>query len=257
VLLTYWYGDASRPEATLPTRPRAVDTERYAGHYASTLYCHTCTEGDGWPMETVWPVRPGDGPGVLMIGERRLVAVDTNVFVSERTRRRVGFRSDAQGHPRYLVIGAETFERLDEKLLERVFGPLWRERPTTTLEARMHRARGEWELAAQAYDDLAERDPENGRVLFYAGQSAVEAGDGALAERMLGRAWAVEQWPGFTAYHLAEAVAMQGRGEEALDWLERAVARGFPDPGMIRTNPHFENLRDEPRFLRLLESGER
>lgn len=255
-LLTYWYGDASRSVAELPERPSAIDSERYVGHYASTMYCHTCPEGGGWAIEAVWPVRPGDERGVLFVGQSRVVAVDTNVFVSERTRRRVGFRTDAKGHPRYMIIGTNTYERLDETLLERVFGPSWRKLPTTTLEARMRRARGEWALAARAYGELAEQDPENGRVLFYAGQSAVEAGDGAFAERMLGRAWAVEQWPGYTAYHLAEAVAMQGRGEEALDWLERAVSSGFPDPGMIRSNPRFESLREEPRFQRLTESGE-
>lgn len=253
-LFTHWYGEASRPAAAVPARPRAIDAERFAGYYAATLYCHTCPEGGGWAMNRVWHLEAADEPGVLMLGQSRLLAVDTNVFVSERTGRRIGFRTDAQGHPRYLVIGADTFARLDDTLLERVFGPTWRERPVTTLEARMRRARGEWGSAARAYAELAEKDPENGRVLFYAGQSAVEAGDGERAERFLRRAWAIGQWPGYTAYHLAEAVAIQGRREETLDWLERAASHGFPDLEMVQSNPRFGSVREEPRLLRLLES---
>lgn len=42
-----------------------------------------------------------------------------------------------------------------------------------------------------------------------------------------------------------------GEKDEALEWLEKARARGY-SPAEIRASPEFDNLRDEPRFQRLI-----
>jgi len=44
-----------------------------------------------------------------------------------------------------------------------------------------------------------------------------------------------------------------GEKDEALGWLEKARARGY-SPAEIRASPEFDNLRDEPRFQRLILS---
>jgi tetratricopeptide (TPR) repeat protein len=44
-----------------------------------------------------------------------------------------------------------------------------------------------------------------------------------------------------------------GEKNEALGWLGKARARGY-SPAEIRTSPEFDNLRDEPRFQRLILS---
>jgi len=42
-----------------------------------------------------------------------------------------------------------------------------------------------------------------------------------------------------------------GEKDQALEWLEKARARGF-SPAEIRAAPELDNLRDEPRFQQLI-----
>jgi TolB-like protein/thioredoxin-like negative regulator of GroEL len=53
---------------------------------------------------------------------------------------------------------------------------------------------------------------------------------------------------------LAQGFAMAGQPEEAINWLEAAVARGFINfPFLARHDPSLESVRTEPRFQRLLK----
>jgi tetratricopeptide (TPR) repeat protein len=60
-----------------------------------------------------------------------------------------------------------------------------------------------------------------------------------------------ESW--FNFWALAVSAAVRGEKEEALDWLEKAVDRGRLHYGFDRREPSFECLREEARFLRLVE----
>ena len=52
---------------------------------------------------------------------------------------------------------------------------------------------------------------------------------------------------------LAQGYAIAGMPDRALYWLEIAVARGFVNyPFLVRHDPFLENLRTDPRFLRLM-----
>ena len=56
------------------------------------------------------------------------------------------------------------------------------------------------------------------------------------------------------SYHLAAVLALAGAREEALDWLENAVDRGFMNHTFLATqDPFLESLRGEPRFLDLVQ----
>ncbi|HMA24094.1 MAG: tetratricopeptide repeat protein, partial [Gemmatimonas sp.] len=53
---------------------------------------------------------------------------------------------------------------------------------------------------------------------------------------------------------LAGAYARAGAAQPAMHWLEVAVDRGFINhPFLAHVDPSLENLRREPRFLRLME----
>jgi TolB-like protein/DNA-binding SARP family transcriptional activator/Tfp pilus assembly protein PilF len=54
-------------------------------------------------------------------------------------------------------------------------------------------------------------------------------------------------------YNLAAVYAIQGEKAEALRWLEEAVELGWSDHIWLSRDPLFENLRDDDRFLRLVE----
>jgi uncharacterized membrane-anchored protein len=50
------------------------------------------------------------------------------------------------------------------------------------------------------------------------------------------------------AYNIACAEARAGRADEALAWIERAVATGYRDVDALASDPDFETLRSRPEF---------
>ncbi|MEK6477474.1 tetratricopeptide repeat protein [Catalinimonas sp. 4WD22] len=49
-------------------------------------------------------------------------------------------------------------------------------------------------------------------------------------------------------YHLAAIYAVQGKKEEALKWLQQAVAYNWIDYALLEHSPYFKNINDEPEF---------
>ncbi len=57
---------------------------------------------------------------------------------------------------------------------------------------------------------------------------------------------------------MAESCALIGQREEALDWLESAVGRGFTNYRFLSRYDRFlEPIRGEERFQKLMERTER
>ncbi len=56
------------------------------------------------------------------------------------------------------------------------------------------------------------------------------------------------------SHHLAGIFALLGEEKEALDWLENAIDRGFINyPLLAEKDPWLANIRNEPRFKKLME----
>ena len=54
-------------------------------------------------------------------------------------------------------------------------------------------------------------------------------------------------------YNLACLEALSGNNEEALVWLEEAVASGYADPEWLQQDTDLASLKEDPRFLELVE----
>jgi hypothetical protein len=54
-------------------------------------------------------------------------------------------------------------------------------------------------------------------------------------------------------YRLAHLYAFLGKNEEALDYLDKVMEEKYPQILRINSNPDFDNLRSEPRFVALIE----
>ena len=52
---------------------------------------------------------------------------------------------------------------------------------------------------------------------------------------------------------LAAAYLLQGRQVEALNWLETAIRLGNENVEWFESDPNWADLRDDPRFLKLME----
>jgi hypothetical protein len=238
-----------------PEKPAAVDTAPLAGNWAATTYCHTCPEGEGWemyyaPLESV-------KTGVIQYEGERWVAEGERVFVSEDSGSRLAFIEDGKGRVRYMVHDGYRLvrEKLDETLLDEVFGPGWEKRDAPPLAAKIWRANGEWEKAAHAFESMAGKQAEPGRALYRAGASWLKAGKPERARSALKRAWVAGPWKARSAYGAAVACAMQEQDDQAFRWLERALEAGLSEPEMLQEDPRLQRLRADPRFAKLLEAA--
>ena len=54
------------------------------------------------------------------------------------------------------------------------------------------------------------------------------------------------------AYQLARVYATYGRKEQAIEWLGKAIQKGYKDLAYVKTDPAFANIRDERDFQLLL-----
>jgi adenylate cyclase len=55
---------------------------------------------------------------------------------------------------------------------------------------------------------------------------------------------------------MARIASVRGQVDEAISWMEEAYAHGRRDVGLLRLDPPLENVRRDPRFLRLLQRME-
>ncbi len=55
------------------------------------------------------------------------------------------------------------------------------------------------------------------------------------------------------SYMVAHRLALLGATEEALDWLENAISRGFINYPFMQCDPFLDNIRDDERFKELTE----
>jgi tetratricopeptide (TPR) repeat protein len=114
----------------------------------------------------------------------------------------------------------------------------------------------DWEAAERAFEQIALREPGNGLAWARLGHIRYNRQNlrGALA--------AVEQAerlgfdPPTMRYDLACLHALLGNRDQALEFLDRAVASGFRDLALLREDKDLDSLRDDSRFRRIVERAE-
>lgn len=91
------------------------------------------------------------------------------------------------------------------------------------------------------------------RSLNGSAMRAYHDGDYAKALSIVQGAYELEPDDSLILYNLACFNALLGNKEEALDWIEQAVEKGFFAPGKISTDSDLESLHGEPRFKAALK----
>ncbi len=59
--------------------------------------------------------------------------------------------------------------------------------------------------------------------------------------------------PARSSFHIARAYALEGRGEEAFEWLKAAMSCGFCDSEAFKTNRDLRRIRGDERYTQYLE----
>jgi tetratricopeptide (TPR) repeat protein len=192
------------------------------------------------------------GPGVLQ-GSSRWLAIDSLVFVNERTGARMEFLPEPGAAPRFLVIGTDCYVRIDDRLFTEVLGPGWASQPATLPRAVLYQNAEQWKEAADTYEELLAQVPSQGRYAFYTGFYGLKARDVGQALRGFHESIRLGRWPEWSHYYIGAALASRGDTDRALDALEQAVSLGFADGRALAADPWWKELRAHARFVALLK----
>ena len=119
-------------------------------------------------------------------------------------------------------------------------------------ERRREAARRARRTAAEHLDD----HPGDTRALCLGAQACLALGDTERAETLIRRAREIAPEETCTLYNTACLRAAEGRGEEALELLERAVRSGYRHRAWAEHDPDLACLRERPGFRAILDRME-
>ena len=126
-------------------------------------------------------------------------------------------------------------------------------RPDETRAMRAHAAR-DWQGVIEAATVWASHDATRGQPHQLLGDAYYQIGQFRDSAKHYEEAAALDWFPALTLYNAACASALGGDKGRALDDLEKAFATGFTtNRSIVRQDPDFASLRDDPRFLKLTE----
>jgi tetratricopeptide (TPR) repeat protein len=105
--------------------------------------------------------------------------------------------------------------------------------------------------------EIAERhlqlNPDDVRALYLSSGRWIGAGDRERGLDLARRALELEPDEPTVLFNVACAFAQAELIDEALDFLERGIARGFGHRQWIEQDSDLDSLRDHPRFRALME----
>ena len=238
--------------AAAPAPALSVPVEEFAGAYADATYCHTCYENESEGGMSAFPVETA-GAGRLRFSNVTWVAVGPLAFAEEGGTRRAHFTRDDEGRISHFAISHRTYEKLTDRLVERVAAASGIPVDRHPFAPRVYRLMQQHGRAADAYAKLTAIRPWDGVLHHYHGLVLLNAGRGREAIAPLERAAAARQWPTATYYLLATAHAGAGNAAAALTALERAAEAGFRDAARLERDQAFQALRGDARFTALVQ----
>lgn len=119
-------------------------------------------------------------------------------------------------------------------------------------EARKAEAGSDYQSAAEKFERLAVADPRRGEVWMELGNCYYQLKQPAKAIEPYTRALqlgegALEN----DAYNIGCCCALAGQKEQAIQWIQKALAMRLEDRSMIQTDPDLASLHGDPRFKEL------
>jgi len=117
-----------------------------------------------------------------------------------------------------------------------------------------------WDKAKIAYQqslDKAKRhlehNPDDSRALYLGACALVELGDPESGLEWSRRALAIDPDDPYNLYGIACLNSRLGRIDDAIRYFEKSLKTGFAHKEWIENDSDFDPIRDDPRFLALLE----
>ncbi len=122
--------------------------------------------------------------------------------------------------------------------------------------ANQHFQKQDWQAAIQAYLNITNLDPKDGRAWYRLGFSYHSLGQHEKAVECYSKSIEIGNNP-VVMYNLACAYAKLGNKDKACEWLETAIAKGFNQVDQIKNDKDFATLHSDARFVELVKKVEK
>jgi len=115
-----------------------------------------------------------------------------------------------------------------------------------------HSLKGDEDAAAERrFARLAERPSTTGEAFYSVGKELLSVESYTAAAEAFQKSADAGYRVATSLYNEACAFARDGRSEEALDLLEKALLAGFDDAGLVRKDDDLDNVRSEEKYQEL------
>jgi tetratricopeptide (TPR) repeat protein len=132
-----------------------------------------------------------------------------------------------------------------------------KQKSSSDLEKAAEEAWGDQDFgkAAEVLAKLVKVDENNAVAWFRLGYAlhAEKQYDAALAAHKKASTFGIPQIKQLGSYNAACVYAIQKKKDDAFLWLNKAVDAGFKNASQFKTDSDMDNLRDDPRFVKLVE----
>jgi hypothetical protein len=118
-------------------------------------------------------------------------------------------------------------------------------------------ANQDWDTAIASFKQLVEADDKDAKAWLLLGYSLHAKGSLDEALKVHLRAAEFSEVAPIATYNVACVYSLQGKKDDALNWLTKAVKVGFNRPEHVQEDPDMEALRAEPRYKELLAQMEK
>jgi tetratricopeptide (TPR) repeat protein len=119
--------------------------------------------------------------------------------------------------------------------------------PAALQEADSLYQKEDWAGAARIYEGIVNREPGNARAWARLGACRQHLGRLPQAIEAYQKAEAISHNPQ-VMYNLATALALSGRRDSALEWLDKGAQAGFAQAERMETDADLKSLKDDARF---------
>jgi serine/threonine protein kinase/Flp pilus assembly protein TadD len=108
--------------------------------------------------------------------------------------------------------------------------------------------------AVEVIEKHLDLNPNDARALYLGSGALIGIGETDRGLEWAAKAVEIDPDDSAILYNVACTYSNAGRLEEAIDYLERSVSKGFASKEWIVNDGDFEPLREHPRYLALIES---
>lgn len=115
----------------------------------------------------------------------------------------------------------------------------------------------DWTAAASLYQKIADAEPQNARALYRLGLARHALGQQELAIAAYQKSLQAGLPAPFGEFALAAAYASLNNKEKSFEFLQKAADNGFSQPEELTSDSEFTDLRNDPRFARILQQTEK